>query len=177
MRKAAPYFRKHRIKISILAAVLIFLVAGASLYVYYQGEEERKIINIMKEKGMWNPNLTYERFVSADVDTLPRPWGFWAYKSVNVTYYFYHYTGYPLEFALCLTPTSKNTVFLVITNNVTVPARGNSFNPDWRVLTPPRTDTPPPNCGSVFWLENRNYHIHISYHIYLYSIDNSKFVR
>lgn len=36
------YSRKHRIKISILTAGLIFLVAGASLYLYYQEERETR---------------------------------------------------------------------------------------------------------------------------------------
>jgi hypothetical protein len=119
--------------------------------------EEQNITNILKEEGMWNSHANYELFVSVNVDRLPKPNGFWAYKSVNVTYEFVtdpfaNYTELRLE-----KTENPKEVFLVMTNNMTVPARGNRGNPYWTWLGFER-----------FSIESPSYHIR--YHLYLYLV-------
>jgi hypothetical protein len=93
---------------------------------------------------------------------------------VNVTYSF----SPPYELVigmviLSLTLTSKEAVFVVMTNNVSIPVRGNLDNPQSIMLGPPHEDCRvPPTCAVMYSLGGPAYRVwhHISYHLYLYLV-------
>ena len=79
--------RSRRIKLIVLATLLVAIAVGAAIYGYYQVQQQ-ELIQFLTHYHAYNSNFEYEALIEVNVDTLSKPSGNLTFHNLVIGYSF-----------------------------------------------------------------------------------------